>query len=380
LVLKLNPVERTDYSLGRWLLGVVMALMMLASAVASTVSADPASDALARLNELSRKAEQTTEAMHSAQMDLDAKLAAQRAAEQRRAADEAALEAAKADLIRYQAAVDNVAAAMYMGGRPDGLTAILTAGSPQQLIDELAIDRVMATEMATEMKAFQQANERAVLAARTSASSAAAARAAAEQAAAIRAELQAKQSDLQRQIAAVKAQYEALTPDQRTILADPGPPPPPAASSPAIIAMPGQPPDDAAPPAADAAPPASDALPAPAPGGDNAAVVQAALTRLGSPYSWGATGPNAFDCSGLIKWAFLQSGKDLPRSSQALAASGQPVALSDIQPGDIVTFYSDVSHAGIYIGDGMMVHASTYGTPVKVAPISSSPLHNVRRY
>ncbi len=112
-------------------------------------------------------------------------------------------------------------------------------------------------------------------------------------------------------------------------------------------------------------------------------MVQAALTRVGgSPYTWGgATGPDAFDCSGLIKWAFLQNGKSLPRSSQALAQGGQPVALSEVRPGDIVTFYADVSHAGgIYIGDGLMVHASTYGTPVKVAPISSAPIHNVRRY
>ncbi len=71
--------------------------------VAGNVSADPATDALARLNELSRTAEQTTEAMHSAQLDLDAKLAAQKDAEDRKAADEAALEAAKAELIKYQA-------------------------------------------------------------------------------------------------------------------------------------------------------------------------------------------------------------------------------------------------------------------------------------
>ena len=56
------------------------------------------------------------------------------------------------------------------------------------------------------------------------------------------------------------------------------------------------------------------------------------------------------------------------------------VLLSFTKPGDIVTFYSDASHAGIYIGDGNMVHASTYGTPVKVAPISSAPIYNVRRY
>lgn len=365
----LDHAQRSGHSLKRSLLAVVGVLAMLGSVLASNVSADPAADALARLNELSRTAEQTTEAMHSAQLDLDAKLAAQKAAEDRKAADEAALESAKSELTKYQGAVDKVAATMYMGGRADGLTAILTADSPQQLIDQLAVERSMATEMTDQMRAFQKANERAEMAARASAASSAAARAAAEQATAVRAELQSKQSDLQRKIAAVQAQYEALTPDQRTALADPGPPPPPlpAPADPAIIAMPGQPPVDAA------APPL-------APSGDGAAVVQAALSRVGSPYSWGATGPNAFDCSGLIKWAFLQNGKSLPRSSQALAQAGQPVAISDLQPGDIVTFYSDVSHAGIYIGDGMMVHASTYGTPVRVAPISNAPIHNARRY
>ena len=249
---------------------------------------------------------------------------------------------------------------------------MLTAQSPQQLIDQLSVQRVMSTQMTAELTAFRSASQRARSAEEASADSAAQARAAAEQAARVRADLQAKQSQLRNRIAAVRAQYEALTPDQRAVLADPGPPPPPvpgapAPADPAIIAMPGLPPGDVL------APPA-------APSGDGAAVVQAALTRVGSPYSWGATGPNAFDCSGLIKWAFLQNGKSLPRSSQALAAGGQPVAVSDLQPGDIVTFYSDVSHAGIYIGDGLMVHASTYGTPVKVAPISNAPIHNARRY
>ncbi|ORB62794.1 endopeptidase [Mycolicibacterium tusciae] len=359
-------------SSGRWLLGTLASLSVLGSMVAADVSADPAADALARLNELSRTAEQTTEAMHSAQIDLDAKLAARQAAEQRQTADEAALELAKAELTGYQGAVDKVAVTMYVGGRPDGVSAMLTAESPQQLIDQLALEQAMATEMTERMRAFRKANERAVLAAQASAASAEAARAAAEQAAAVRAQLQSKQSDLQRQIVAVKAQYDALTPDQRTALADPGPPPPPlpaapAPADPAIVAMPGQ-------------PPVENAVPPAVPGGEGAAVVQAALSRVGSPYSWGATGPNAFDCSGLIKWAFLQNGKSLPRSSQALAQGGQPVAISDLQPGDIVTFYSDVSHAGIYIGEGMMVHASTYGTPVKVSPIANAPFHNARRY
>jgi cell wall-associated NlpC family hydrolase len=56
------------------------------------------------------------------------------------------------------------------------------------------------------------------------------------------------------------------------------------------------------------------------------------------------------------------------------------VSLSDMQPGDLVTYYSDASHVAIYIGDGMMVHASTYGTPVRVAPVGNAPIYDVRRY
>lgn len=352
-------------------LRIVAGVALLLALVSSTGNADPATDALAKLNELSRAAEQTTEAMNSAELDLEAKLADQRAADLRQSAGQVAVEEARSELDRYQAAVDEFAAAMYMGGRPDGSSAVLTADSPQQLIDELSVQRVVSVETASRMKGYRQAREWADAAARESTNSAVAARSAAEQAGAVRAQLQARQSNLIRQIEAVKAQYAVLTPGQRAVLADPGPPPPPDLGSPRdpnVIAMPPVAPAEGVP------------APAQVPNGQNTTVVQAALTQVGKPYSWGATGPDAFDCSGLIQWAFLQTGRKLPRSSQALAVGGQPITEADLQPGDIVTFYSDVSHAGIYIGDGMMVHASTFGTPVKVAPISSSPFYNARRY
>ena len=97
-------------------------------------------------------------------------------------------------------------------------------------------------------------------------------------------------------------------------------------------------------------------------------VIQAALSRIGSPYSWGGSGPGAFDCSGLVMWSFQQAGISLPHSSQALANGGQSVSTDQMQPGDLVTYYSDASHVGIYIGDGMMVHAATYGIPVARRP------------
>lgn len=330
--------------------------------------ADPAADALARMTELSRQAERTAESIYKAEIDLEAKLGVQREADERSAAASNASSAAQAELRRYQIAVDQVAATAYMGGSADGISAALTAESPQRLLDELSLNTVMATRMSDRMSDFRQATARAETTERAAEQSAADARLAAEQAAGVAADLQAKQSRLRGQIADVEARYRALTPDQRAALADPGPPPPPVPPRPsndsAIVAMPDV---------------AQTEAPSAAPGGGGA-VVQAALTRVGSPYSWGASGPNAFDCSGLIKWAFLQNGKSLPRSSQALAAGGQPVEVSEVQPGDIVTFYSDASHAGIYVGDGNMVHASTYGVPVKVAPISSAPIYNVRRY
>jgi len=352
--------------------------LLSSGTIAADVQADPSADVLAKLNELSRQAEQTTEAMHSAEIDLHDKLALQSASERRHTDDQATLQSALAGLSAYQAAVDKAAAATYMGGRTDGLTGFLTAHSPQQLIDELAVQRAVGTELASTMRRFRDARRDADEAEQTSAKSAAAARAAAEQAGATRAELQAKQSQLRVQIAAVRSQYWALTPEQRVALAAPEPAPevvPP--TSPDILAD-----GEDAPSIEGVRPsgPVPGGLPSIGGGTGNAAVVQAALTRVGSPYSWGAAGPDAFDCSGLIMWAFQQTGRSLPHSSQALANGGQPVALSDLQPGDIVTFYSDVSHAGIYIGDGMMVHASTYGTPVRVAPISSSPIHNARRY
>lgn len=375
--------------LGRASVSAIAGLTVLGGILASSVQADPNDDALAKLNELSRQAEQTTEAMHSAQLDLGKKLEVQAAADSKHQADASAVDAAKTQLAAFQTGVDKFAAAMYMGGRTDGLNAILTAESPQGLIDKLAVQRVMATELSAQMANYRQVSDQAAAAELASAKSAADAKTAAEQAAAVRADLQSKQSELQLKIAVVKSQYMALTPNQRVALAAPAPVPVPAPAavpdappSPDILAAPpeGIPPGDIAPPP-DAAVPPDAALPV-APGtGEGAVAVQAALTRVGSPYSWGAAGPSAFDCSGLVMWAFQQAGISLPHSSQALASGGQPVSRGDLQPGDVVNFYSDASHTGIYVGDGMVVHASTYGQPVKVVPLDGAgPFYNARRY
>ena len=248
-------MSRARRLLRRTAAGSVAAVLALALSMAGDVKADPAADALSKLNDLSRQALQTREAVTAAQRDADDRLAAQTAAEERHRADMGALEAANIQLAPYQAAADRVAAMTYMSG-PDGrLAAVLSAASPQQLIDQLSLQRAVAAETADQMKAYRSARESAAAAAKVSEKSAADARTAAEQSAAVRAELQAKFKELQRQIAAAEAQYAVLTPQQQAVIDNAVPPPPPNAPAPAdppIVAMPGPPPvlaDPAADPA-----------------------------------------------------------------------------------------------------------------------------------
>ncbi|MFG1797935.1 C40 family peptidase [Nocardia sp. NPDC049149] len=107
--------------------------------------------------------------------------------------------------------------------------------------------------------------------------------------------------------------------------------------------------------------------------------LDAAMSKLGAPYVYGAAGPNAFDCSGLVQWSYRQAGLELPRTSGAQLGAGTPVSMDDLQPGDLVSFYGG-GHSGLYAGDGNVVHASTSGTPVRVAPISSMPFAGARRF
>jgi peptidoglycan DL-endopeptidase CwlO len=100
-----------------------------------------------------------------------------------------------------------------------------------------------------------------------------------------------------------------------------------------------------------------------------AQALRAALTRVGDPYVWGAAGPGQFDCSGLVVWAFAQEGIALPHYTGWLWNSGVHVARSDLEPGDLVFFFPDISHVGIYVGNGLMVDAPDYGVPVHVEPI-----------
>ena len=107
--------------------------------------------------------------------------------------------------------------------------------------------------------------------------------------------------------------------------------------------------------------------------GRAAVAVRTAYAQLGDPYVYGAGGPNAFDCSGLTSYAWRAAGVSLPHSSSAQYGSGPHVSRSNLQPGDLVFFYSPISHVGIYIGGGKMIDAPHPGLSVRITSISQLP-------
>ncbi|MFJ1734874.1 NlpC/P60 family protein [Streptomyces sp. NPDC088254] len=130
---------------------------------------------------------------------------------------------------------------------------------------------------------------------------------------------------------------------------------------------------------------ARDALPAvgsataKAPNSRAAEAVSYAYSKLGSPYVWGATGPNAFDCSGLVLASYRSAGVALPRTTYAQIDAGRRVSRSELRPGDLVFFYSGITHVGIYVGDGKMIHAPNPSAPVRVAPLDEMPFAGATR-
>ncbi len=112
-----------------------------------------------------------------------------------------------------------------------------------------------------------------------------------------------------------------------------------------------------------------------APTSDRAQVaVDTALAQIGDPYVYGAAGPDAFDCSGLTMYAWAAAGVSLPHASSMQPSSGTPVAISDLMPGDLVFYYSPISHVGMYIGNGQIVHAPHTGSYVQIVPLNSMPI------
>jgi len=386
----------------------------IAMAPTSPAFADPqipanASQAEQQLAALGHQAEAVNEQLLGAQVNLDAKRAQQVTAEGQLATADAAVRDAQGKQEQFRGTVDALTSASYQGARLNRLSALMISNSPQDLLDQMSGLDVLATDTTQRVNRFASASAEAAKAESDAHNATSSAKAASDGAAALQVDLQKKQDELTNQSDAVRAKYNSLTQAERinyagtTVPAGFVSPVPmaaapaataPAATAPAAIAPAAIAPASApvagvsAPrPAATSAgapssqKPATAAMPALAPGSSSGAgALQAALSKLGSPYVYGATGPNAFDCSGLTQWAFKQVGISIPRTAEAQAGSGTAVSRDQLQPGDLVFFYSPVSHVGIYAGNGNVVHASTEGQPVKVAPMQYMPFNGARRY
>ncbi|MFE9930069.1 NlpC/P60 family protein [Streptomyces sp. NPDC005533] len=181
-----------------------------------------------------------------------------------------------------------------------------------------------------------------------------------EQAAGQLADLRAKQDELsahkaviEDKLAAAKRLLAKLTAEERAAYEAQTPAASPAASS--------------------AATKSSTPPPPPADGSRAARAVAFAYGAIGKPYVWGATGPGSFDCSGLTQAAWRSAGVSLPRTTYTQINAGRRVSRDQLAPGDLVFFYSGVTHVGLYIGNGQMIHAPRPGSTVRLAPVDSMP-------
>ncbi|SCX49856.1 Cell wall-associated hydrolase, NlpC family [Klenkia marina] len=306
-----------------------------APAPAAPAQAGSPEEATQLVADATHQLEVVTEQVNDAQVQL---------AEQQASAAAAAgqLADAEAQLQVLGARMDEVAVSAYTGNQ-SGISALLTSTSPEDFLAQVSTLDLIAghtDDLLTQVSA----------AAQVATDAQAAADAAAAQAQQTLDQVSAQQADLQQQIVTYQAQYAALSaPQQAAVVA--------ATSGPEVVA-----------PAAVVA--------------DGAAaqtVVDTAMAQRGDPYVWAAGGPDSFDCSGLTAYAYAAAGVSLPHSSAAQARMGTAVARADLQPGDLVYFYSPVSHIGIYIGNGMMVHAPTSGDVVKVSSIDMSGYAGARR-
>jgi peptidoglycan DL-endopeptidase CwlO len=285
-------------------------------------------------------------------------LAAQQAAAQAAAAEVAAAEVAVA-AAREQ--VRGIARSAFTGEGMGSFQALMTSGSADEFVNRVALLQTVAGHQNVLLDQAAAAGE-----------SAAQARVVADRAA-TEAQAQydavaAQQADLQAEIAAYQADYARLSAEERR-----------AALELAATHAGTEEAADRASRSTEREEPATGSAPVQAGSAALQTVIDTAMGQRGKPYVWAASGPGSYDCSGLVQYAFKAAGISLPHSSRLQSQMGTPVSRDEARPGDLVAFYSPVSHIGIYLGGGQMVHAPTSGDVVKVAGVDrmgSTPRFN----
>ncbi|PKW15158.1 NlpC/P60 family protein [Saccharopolyspora spinosa] len=331
---------------------------LAATAVAAVVGmtsgpalADPqlpnnASDAAKQVQELQHQAEQLTEDAKKAEDDHNAKKDELDRANQEAGQAEQVANQARAEEERFRGKVDQLTHASYQGARLNKLSALLVSETPDDFLDRASALDVLAKDNNDAVKAVSSARQQAETAEHAAQDARNRAVQAEADAARIAEDLDQKTKAMQDQIAKARQRYNELSSADRDSLKSDG--------ETGVGSI----------------------------GGAGAAVaaVNAALSKQGSSYVWGAKGPSTFDCSGLTYWAYKNAGVTIGGSTKTQVGEGRSVSASDLKPGDLIFFYSPVSHVAMYIGNGKAVHAPTEGDVVKVADYKKiGPVTAIRR-
>jgi cell wall-associated NlpC family hydrolase len=304
---------------------------------AGTAPAGTAGAAQDRVEQSGQQVEELGEQVNEAQ---------QAVADQRAAADAAARTAADAQaaLTAMQPQVRAIAATGFAGGNSSRVAAFLTSGSIDDLVQQMTTLDLIADHADGVLAQYAKVGADARAAQQAAADAAGQAQRTLE-------DLEAKQRAARTQLDRYQADYAALSQPQQAAVDD-------ALVGPALAAP---------------------VTPAPAPSAAAGVAVKTALAQVGDPYVSGAAGPDRFDCSGLSMYAYAAAGVTLPHSSRAQSTMGTPVARNALEPGDLVFYYSPVSHVGIYVGGGMMVHAPVPGQDVVVTSVDKPGYVGARR-
>ncbi|HET6391423.1 MAG TPA: C40 family peptidase [Blastococcus sp.] len=309
-------------------LGGALVAVMTGVLAPAPAAADPTTSAQAQAlaQEAAQQLTGIEEQLHESELIVAA---------QQQAADDAAAAAAAAHeaLEVFAPRIRAIAQSSFTGESQSRVAAFLTSGSAEELVQQMTtLDMIAAhtNDVVTEASVAQRAAEEAQAGADEAA---AAARAGLEQ-------LQAQQAELQQKVDAYQADFARLSAAEQ------------AAVTTAVAGRTLEAPRDL-----------------PMPPGAAGDAIATALAQVGDRYQHAAMGPDAFDCSGLTAYAYAAAGISLPHSSRAQSQLGTQVSRAELQAGDLVFFYDPISHVGLYIGGGMMVHARTYGSPVAVTSV-----------
>jgi peptidoglycan DL-endopeptidase CwlO len=308
---------------------IIVAIILAIVTLSGEAIAQPPEDPLISYTALSEKAEQVQEDLLKARVDLRNKRAQLRKANSQLKTANTTLKQAKASKQAYQANIDNIVQSTMQGAHFSGMSVFLTGTSPEDFLDRASALEVIASDTKRTMAKMSsaifiagEARDKADKAQRIIDR-------ATKRASRLVDVIDKKRKRLDAQIARVDNAYNDLTEPQQTTLAGP-------VDNSLFIGGPGA--------------------------GGKAAEV--AMAQRGDPYVWGAEGPDSFDCSGLVLYAYRAAGISLPHSSRAQYGYGVPVT-GEFKQGDLLFYGSPIHHVAMYVGDGMLVHASTFGVPVK---------------